>query len=259
MQKLIDAYMLKYDVLNTKAALESITTGKKASLIPLGKMYRSEWLSDLGHVQDVIWIVNILKNSGLPDYAEVLLGFNPGGKSSERFRIETALDKKYYENLLKIARKTPDHDDLIKGFGTMIDLRNLKILLRGAARGAGESVVSSTVGAGYLISDEDIQELAATRFEDFPGKAPYAYQDIVQEVVASYGKNKNITAVEDIIDRSEYRLLRETLSLKLMSPVMIVWYLILKETEVRNLRLVLRALFDNVPIEEIRDYLVMTV
>jgi vacuolar-type H+-ATPase subunit C/Vma6 len=44
-----------------------------------------------------------------------------------------------------------------------------------------------------------------------------------------------------------------------MSPVMIVWYLILKETEIRNLRLVIRALFDNVPLEEIKGYLVVTV
>ena len=37
---------------------------------------------------------------------------------------------------------------------------------------------------------------------------------------------------------------------------MVLWYMILKETEISNLRLVFKAVFDEVPIDEIKEYLV---
>jgi vacuolar-type H+-ATPase subunit C/Vma6 len=35
-----------------------------------------------------------------------------------------------------------------------------------------------------------------------------------------------------------------------------LWYVILKESEVRSLRLTLKAVFDNIPLEEIRKLVV---
>jgi vacuolar-type H+-ATPase subunit C/Vma6 len=48
------------------------------------------------------------------------------------------------------------------------------------------------------------------------------------------------------------------LSPRVMTPLMIVWYLVLKELEVRNLRLVLKATFDNIAVDAIKDYLVFS-
>ena len=41
------------------------------------------------------------------------------------------------------------------------------------------------------------------------------------------------------------------------SPLVAVWYLVIKEIEMRNLRLILKAAFDGISIEEIKDYLVL--
>jgi vacuolar-type H+-ATPase subunit C/Vma6 len=59
------------------------------------------------------------------------------------------------------------------------------------------------------------------------------------------------------VDRHEFRLLKEILSRRMMSPLIIVWYLILKEAEIKNLRLVFKAVFDGRPPDGIRDSLVM--
>ena len=48
------------------------------------------------------------------------------------------------------------------------------------------------------------------------------------------------------------------LSPRVMTPLMIVWYLIVKEVEIKNLRLVLKAAFDNIPVDEIKRYLVFS-
>jgi vacuolar-type H+-ATPase subunit C/Vma6 len=63
--------------------------------------------------------------------------------------------------------------------------------------------------------------------------------------------------VEEIIEKSRFRLIKEILSPRVLSPLMIAWYLILKEVEIRNLRLTLKAMFDNVAVEEMRNYLVL--
>jgi vacuolar-type H+-ATPase subunit C/Vma6 len=130
-------------------------------------------------------------------------------------------------------------------------------MLRGIARGGGAESLRYSVGNGYLLSEKDLMELSTVRFEDLSAHVPYAYQKLVQEVVTSYAKAKRITVIGDIVDRYEFGTVKSAIASKLMSPIMIVWYLILKENEVRNLRLVLRATFDSVPIEEIKDYLVM--
>lgn len=46
------------------------------------------------------------------------------------------------------------------------------------------------------------------------------------------------------------------LALKVLSPLVAAWYLVLKETEVRNLRLVLKAIADEVPVQDITSLLV---
>jgi V/A-type H+-transporting ATPase subunit C len=259
MQKLIDAYMAKYDVLNIKAALAAVASGKKAIFIPLGALHRSGWLGELGNVRDINGLKTILVNGGLGDYAGIVEGLTTGEKVVSKAGVETSLDRRYYEDLFSVAGKTADRTELTRALGTLIDLRNLKMLLRGAARGRAEDAVNATIGSGYSLSTDKIKELALVRLEEFPARTPFEYQKLADEAVQSYGRNKNITAVGDIADRYEFEKLHDILSLKLMSPVMVIWYLILKETEIRNIRLVVRALFDNIPLEQIRDYLVVSV
>ena len=43
----------------------------------------------------------------------------------------------------------------------------------------------------------------------------------------------------------------------MLSPLVIAWYLIIKEVEIRNLRLVLKMIVDGMPVEEIKEYLVL--
>ncbi len=259
MQKVIDAYMVKYDVLNVKAAFEAVISGKKPVFIPLGALYTAGELGELARAQDVPGINAVLNRCGLSEYAGIVNRYLTNMNAPERMALETELDRKYYANLLKVVRKVGDGAALVKAIGTIIDIRNLKILLRGTARGAAAEALVNTVGNGYLLSEKDLKALSAARFEDLSARVPYAYQKVVQEVVTGYGKAKRITVIEDILDRYELGAVRGILSARLMSPVMIVWYLILKENEVRNERLILRALFDNVPLEEIKDYLVMKV
>jgi vacuolar-type H+-ATPase subunit C/Vma6 len=83
------------------------------------------------------------------------------------------------------------------------------------------------------------------------------YQNIANEVSANYDRSRSITAVDEIIDKHKFRMLQQMLSPRVLSPLVMAWYLILKEVEIRNLRLVLKTIVDGVPVQEIRNYLVM--
>ena len=52
-------------------------------------------------------------------------------------------------------------------------------------------------------------------------------------------------------------MLKDILSPRVLSPLVLVWYLILKEIEIRNLRLVLKTILDGVAVQEIKNYLVL--
>ncbi|NOQ17863.1 MAG: hypothetical protein GQ507_01300, partial [Dehalococcoidales bacterium] len=170
---------------------------------------------------------------------------------------EARLDGEYYKNLLNLTKDIIDGTLLSQAFGILIDLKNLQVMLRAIIAGTGPEAAKYIINGGYLLSSEAIKELLPLNLSDIPGRVEYLYQDMAEEVISSYDRTKSIAVVEEIIEKHKFRLIKELLSPRVLSPLMIAWYLILKEIEIRNLRLTLKAMFDNIPVEEIRNYLVL--
>lgn len=253
--KVLEAYIVKYDVLNIKAALQGISTGKKASLIPVGVIHGHGLLDELSRAEDVDAIKKVLVECKLGAYASALEEYAEGTKS--KLLSEARLDREYYQRLLNVAKRIHDGSLLARAFSIMIDMANLQLINRAIIEGIGSEADEFVIGGGYMLSDKVAKDLLSHKLADVPGAlAGTQYRDIAEEVVASYSRTKSITAVEEVIDKHEFRLLRETLSPRVLTPLVIAWYLIVKEIEIRNLRLVLKATFDNIPVEEIKDYLV---
>ncbi len=97
--RIIDAYIVKYDVLNIKAALQGIATGKKARFIPLGTIYDLGLLSELGSVPDVAAVSRLLVMCGLADYAEILKESEVGERAQPT--TQAKLDSEYYRSLFR--------------------------------------------------------------------------------------------------------------------------------------------------------------
>jgi vacuolar-type H+-ATPase subunit C/Vma6 len=160
--------------------------------------------------------------------------------------------------MLNVARGLKDGSILAQAVGLVIDLANLQIALRAIIKGIGADAAEFAIAGGYRITGKDIQELLSLKIADVPARLQDAqYQGIADEVSATYDKTRSITAVDEIIDKHKFRMLREMLSPRVLSPLVVIWYLILKEVEIRNLRLVLKAILDGISVQEIRDYLVL--
>ena len=171
--------------------------------------------------------------------------------------VESQLDGIYYRKLFSAVRKIKDGFVFEKALGTIVDMTNLQVIIRAIASGAGMEAIGNTIPEGYLIAPGTIKELLSSKLNDLTTKVGTpSYRDIVENVVNEYGRTQNILSISATLDKSMLELLRGTLSPRIMSPLMIAWYLILKENEVRNLRLLFKAQFDRIPIEEIKDYLV---
>lgn len=257
--KILDTYTAKYDVLNIKAALQGISTGKKARGIPIGIIHNNGLLDELFRAEGVDSIIGLLNQCKLGNYASILEKYRMEEGIKSSLLVEAKLDGEYYRNLLSITRRMKDGSTLSKAFSIMMDMTNLQIILRAIIGGIDSEAAEYTISGGYMISETVVKDLISLKLPDIPGRIENAeYRNVVEETINNYDRSKSVTAVEEIIDKHKFRLIKEILSPRVLSPLVIIWYLILKEIEIRNLRLILKAVFDTISPEEIKDYLVLS-
>jgi len=258
MRKVSKAYIVKFDVLNIKAALQAISTGEKSPMIPAGIMFNNGLLDELFAAENPDAIAELITRCKLDGYMPIVKEYEIGGDAKSKLLIEAKLDDEYYKGMLRVAKSIRDGSVLSKAFGLIIDLANLQIASRAIIEGIGPDAAECTIPGGYRITDKAIRDLLASKLADLPRRLEGSqYQDVAKEVLASYDKTNSITAVEEVIDKHKFRALKQILSPRVLSPLVMAWYLILKEVEIRNLRLLLKAIADGVPIEEIKGYLVL--
>ena len=256
--KLSRAYVVKYDVSNIKAALQGISTGKKATMIPVGIIYNNALLDELSNAENVDDIIRLLIKCKLGDYAPALEQYKMDESVKSKLLAQTKLDNKYYENMLNVSKAISAGHVFSKILGLTIDLTNLQIITRAIIGGIGAEIAEYAIAGGYMIAGQAIKDLASSELAEVPTKlGGTPYQDIAKEVLSSYETTKSISAVSEIIDKHKFRLAKEMLSSRLLPSLVMAWYLILKEVEIRNLRLVLKTIVDGVPVQEIKDYLVL--
>ncbi|MGQ9545839.1 MAG: V-type ATPase subunit, partial [Dehalococcoidia bacterium] len=106
--KLSRAYIVRYDVLNIKAALQSIASGKKARMIPVGVIYNSGLLDTLSSAEHTDDIIPLLTRCKLGDYVPALEHYRGDKAAKSRLVAEAKLDGQYYSSMLQMARKIKD-------------------------------------------------------------------------------------------------------------------------------------------------------
>ncbi|MFC2070654.1 V-type ATPase subunit [Chloroflexota bacterium] len=258
-RNMLNAYMIKYDILNIKAVLQGLSTSKKPRQIPVGVIHNQGLLDELFSAQDVESIAELLSSCRLGNYAAVLEGYSTEDSVKSRLLVEAGLDEVYYRNLQGITGRMKDGTTLSRVFSIIADMVNLQIILRSVIGETGSEATGYTVGGGYLITEQVAKELMALKLTDIPDRLDNAeYRSIAEEIISNYDKSKSLAVVEEIIDKNKFRLLREILAPRVLSPLVAVWYLVIKEIEVRNLRLILKTTFDSISVEEIKDYLVLS-
>ena len=258
--KLLRAYTAKYDVLNIKAALWRVTSSRKARMIPVGTLHSCGLLDRLANAENLDDIIESLIRCKLRNYADILREeeqrLHRGARSS--LLVDARLDNEYYRNMLNIAGASTESPMFSKSLGIIIDLTNLQIILRAIIEDLGPEVAEYTIDGGHMLTSEIFGELLSVKLSDMLQKLDdVQYRDVAQEILAGYDGTKSIAAVVETVEAHKFRLLKEILAPKVLSPLMMVYYLVLKEAEIRNMRLILKAMLDGIPLVETRKYLVL--
>jgi vacuolar-type H+-ATPase subunit C/Vma6 len=255
--RLADLYMEKYDVMNTKISLRQVLAGKTAPMAPLGIIYDQAYLDELSDVKSVDGIIDVLVKCNLIDYASIVEDIKEIDIRSMP-KWEAGLSRMYYVRLTGTMAKMGDSRVFIKALGIMIDFINLQAVFRSVLPGKEAPAGKSALDGGHMLSGRIVKELFSLKPAEITAMLEHtAYHQMAREILKSYEQEENITVIDRTIDRHRFRLLKELLSPRILTSLNIFWYLILKELEIRNVRLILKALADGIQLSEIKDYLVI--
>ncbi len=240
--EVIDAYLLRYDVENLKTVLRAQQAGLtveelRALLLPVGQFSLEE-----------------LERFAGMERQELLRLLTPrfGKLEGSLGEIETALDHTLYRSLLSFAERLPKQGALFRRFiEEMVETRDLLTLFRLRREGFKQETIrrhlfTESVLLKRLLSAKDDEALAALL-------TPSPFREIAPLV-----SEASLIPLEIALMK---RLYRRALLFERQNPLsvyVILSFLFAKETEVDNLRKIIKAKHLNIPVEVVAEQLVTT-
>jgi len=255
MSRIVNLYIEKYDVLNIRITLRMISKKATSSMVPLGTIHDREHLEEMSAAREKDEVSGILARCNLGDYIWAIEDINEKDPQSVS-EGEVKLQNIYHQKVLKVFKNMADGHLLVQAFESIIDSANLQTLFRlslGGRYTAGAPVLSG----GRMLSENTIKELLTLKMTEITGKLENTgYHMMAQDVSKGYEKDGKITVVDKITEKYRFRLLKDLLSPRVLSTSNMLWYLLLKELEIRNLRLIFKMLADGIPAAEIRELVI---
>jgi vacuolar-type H+-ATPase subunit C/Vma6 len=257
MREILAAWLLKYDLANVTAALRGIGSGRAARMIPIGVIHARGGLEALAAAQDADTVASIVSECKLATFAAPLASWRAAADEGAKLAAEGELSKVCLLSLAKVAKKFGVNAPLARAVGLLIDCVNLQLAFRAAIGNLGPAAADAAVEGGFSISREVTRELAGMKVAELPARlANTPHGAAATEIATAWARSASAAVVEDVLSRHRFVLLRNALAMRLLSPVLVAWYLTLKEAEARNVRLLLKAKFDELPEERVRESLV---
>lgn len=237
----------KWDIKNIKSIVVAKTAGLNPEetlnlVVPFGEL--SDRLDSLLDVDNVNEILNILDGT---DYAPLLEDAIPlYEETGVLLPIEASLDKYLLENLLRTVA-TPEDDNtsyLHKYVGSMVDVANIKIILRAKADGLKfEDIEPYMISEGYQIREWKLKDLMEA--EDVSGVVSGLdgtdYAPMLSEAMTKYSETGSIATFETGLDNHIYETAKD-ISLKNQFGIgPMIGFLNRKEIEIKNLKIIARG------------------
>lgn len=171
------------------------------------------------------------------DYAQKALSTYEETKNPQD--IDISLDKSYYEKLLLDA-KALDLDTLIDFTRETIDLINLKSLLRVKSQGEDMETLEKTLIEGGFIEPIKFKEYFSYEINQLIGSLSNAKigNYVKDSLNDDLNLDDNILALEKAIDSHMTDYTRDSKMIT-FGPEVLMNYVISKETEIKNLRILL--------------------
>jgi V/A-type H+-transporting ATPase subunit C len=253
-QFLILEYLRRWDIWNIKTILRGKFYGASDSeimkyIVPAGELDQ-EFLEGLAKKDSINDVITAFEGT---DFAEALSKYD--GKSLAS--VENALDKLYYFRMERAVGGTLSVGGglLLKYVKREIDIRNLITLFRMNKAGIEASIVQENLIPGGKLSEE-LSRMAGQPYADFVrGLEGYPFWSAISDVATA-----DLDSVSRIEARLKAYLIRYAWSLSNYHPLSILpvlGYIVTKETEVANIRKIVRGKEAGLPNELIEEQMVV--
>ena len=258
-KKILELFEKRYDVKNIKTILRAKYAGLDGEstfkiLIPLGRIPENK-LRELCEAKTVEEVVNGLEGT---EYGKILSeNLSIYEESGNLIPLELALDRYILEGLWKVVGIEGTNEDIFKEFiGRMIDIENLKIILRcKGERVSSEVILNYLLGVGYELPPWKLKELAEA--ESMEGVVSSLegteYSNIISGCLEEYEKCKSAYVFERALDNY---LVETSKKLSLRQPFgvgPIIGFITSKEMEVKKLKVIIKGKMEGLSPRDIRE------
>jgi V/A-type H+-transporting ATPase subunit C len=253
---LISEYLKKYDIWNIKTILRGKYCGASTdeileAVVSAGRL-RYTFLSELAAKPTYEDVIEALSTS---EYYSILKEYNGENLSG----IENLLDKKYYDDLFQAIGdpKSKDKKLFNKFIRTDIDLKNLVTLFRLKKYGIKDPSMSDLlIEGGLKLKIKEIERMLPLSFEDFLTEIENTpYWEEISDCCSP--KMDSLIYVETRLKKLRLKSAESFSHVYPLSIVPIMDYILSKENEVSNLRIIIRGKAVGLSDEEIKNQLVI--
>ncbi len=255
-EEFINAYIIKYDLLNTIFAVRALFYGKEISnLLSLGLLYENNLLDELLSAKSFKDIVFILGKVSLHDFARIVNDYSERlrGKDLSALRaVESELYESYFNNLLKTVSIIRGGLELKRAVQKLIDGHNIFVVLRGIVSKTPKALIAaSLIEPTIHVSHDTLLEAAEqsniTQALQVLSHTPYEKMITRISSIVSAGANESLIEVV-LLQEFSKELESDKLS-DFYSPLPVLSYIVNKELEASMLRVVFWSIWNNMPRE----------
>ena len=260
-RRLSRAWVLKFDLANLKAALQGLVENEAPRLLPIGVLHAKGRLDALAGARDRDEIEDLLTRSGLSEFARLTRGFDPAASRRARREVELALEAAYHHALRRTVRPLGGGHILGSACGVMIDFANLGILCRRlakAASGTGTAAGELFIAGGRLLDSRALGDALAHGLDELPRRLEHdIHRRVATDVASAWERTGLLGVIDTEIEKHRLAVLHELLAPQVAPAVVMAWFLVVKEIELRNLRLALAAVEDGHGLDAVRRQLLL--
>ena len=260
---LVKEYLRRYDIYNLKTMLRGKSAGManddiKKLFVAAGDldMASLEKLQKKETTKDAIVSSKIVKIT-----KDVLEGIEEYEKTHSLSAIENALDKEYYNSLLKLSAMMPKQGRYVRKFiKTEIDILNIRLLFRLIREKMHKKdIVSKLVFSGEILSRDKLLKLAgAENYEALmSGLAGTGYDLVLERCLEDLRERNEMGCLEVALEKHWLKKADLMLHTHPLSIGPILGYMVWKDIEIRNMRMLVRAKITGLDEKFMTDSLVI--
>ena len=240
---LISEYIKRKDIEDIKTILRGKFTNAREALI-LNSLTAAGTLSYdfLASLLKKGTIEEILKNNKIVDFSSLKEGLKDLNEKKRLVSIENALDRHYYNSLIRFSKYLPKEGALFKDFLLKeVEILNILTLLRLKKTKLDKEAIKSFIIPGSkasrikrLADVDDLEELSRAL-------EATEYKDIIIKGIREFKKNDSLIALETELYK---HLLKHSTLLLHQHPLsvdVILGYMFAKDIEARNLKIIVKG------------------